>query len=117
MKLGHRLEGHLGLVGAFSVIVKSSFEALIIIFTHADMREDMETYDLQLIKLPHDVFCPRPPAYLMVPVLCFEGRNIDNLHTDTTLIGLEFILMPGILGSWVLYLCIDNWKLIMCSIH
>ena len=49
------------------------------------MREDMETYDLQLIKLPHDVFCPRPPAYLMVPVLCFEGRNIDNLHTDTTL--------------------------------
>ena len=48
------------------------------------MREDMETYDLQLIKLPHDVLCPRPAAYLMVSVLCFEGRNIDNLHTDTT---------------------------------
>ena len=49
------------------------------------MREDMETYDLQLIKLPHDVFCPRPAVYLMAPVLGFEGRNIDNLHTDTTL--------------------------------
>ena len=48
------------------------------------MREDMETYDLQLIKLPHDVFCPRPAAYLMAPVLVFEGRNIHNLHTDTT---------------------------------
>ena len=54
------------------------------------MREDMETYDLQLIKLPHDVFCPRPPAYLMVPVMCFEGRNIDNLHTD---LGLGFLGM------------------------
>ena len=78
------------------------------------MREDMETYDLQLIKLPHDVFCPRPAAYLMAPVLGFEGRNIDNLHTDTTPRNSVYFdaWKLGFL-SWVLYLCIDNWKLIM----